>query len=259
MSDINSVPAAEGAAAPAEIPSSYTTLPSSRKLLRSTALAAVVALLLLVTVVLPAEYGVDATGIGRALGLTEMGEIKVQLAKEAAADVAADVAAGATPATVGVTAPRSTPGASPGAPPPRAANAAVGSLPPRSIPNTAVPAVAPPPAASAIAPKTDEASVTLRPNEGKEIKLSMQKGARVNYTWSTDRGVVNYDTHADRTASPAIKYHGYAKGQGKASDTGVLVAAFDGMHGWFWRNRTREPLTLTLRTSGDYRELKRME
>ncbi len=45
---------------------------------------------LLVCVVLPAEYGIDPTGVGRVLGLTQMGEIKTRLAKEAAADAAAD-------------------------------------------------------------------------------------------------------------------------------------------------------------------------
>lgn len=47
------------------------------------------------TVVLPAEYGIDPTGVGRALGLTQMGEIKTRLAKEALADAAADAAAAA--------------------------------------------------------------------------------------------------------------------------------------------------------------------
>lgn len=52
-------------------------------------LAAVAAIVLLVAVVLPAEYGVDPTDIGRVLRMTEMGEIKQQLAAEAAADAAA--------------------------------------------------------------------------------------------------------------------------------------------------------------------------
>jgi hypothetical protein len=67
-------------------------LPSSRALLRSTLIAAATAAVLLVTVVLPAEYGVDPTGVGRVIGLTEMGEIKMELAREAAA---AEAAAGA--------------------------------------------------------------------------------------------------------------------------------------------------------------------
>lgn len=59
-------------------------LPSSRSLFRSTLIAAAVAIVLLVAVVMPAEYGVDPMGVGRLLGLTEMGRIKVALAKEAA-------------------------------------------------------------------------------------------------------------------------------------------------------------------------------
>ena len=63
-------------------------LPTTRKLLRSTAIAAVSATAILVAVVLPAEYGIDPTGVGSALNLTEMGEIKTQLAAEAEADAA---------------------------------------------------------------------------------------------------------------------------------------------------------------------------
>ncbi|MCA1584091.1 MAG: hypothetical protein LC791_04705 [Acidobacteria bacterium] len=44
-------------------------LPSSRQLLRATLVALVVASLILVTVVLPAEYGLDPTGAGRAIGV----------------------------------------------------------------------------------------------------------------------------------------------------------------------------------------------
>jgi hypothetical protein len=101
--------------------------------------------------------------------------------------------------------------------------------------------------------------LTLRPGQGREIKLEMKAGARATYSWATDRGVVNYDTHADRSAPPAIKYHGYAKGQSVAADSGELVAAFDGMHGWFWRNRTKEPLTVTLRAAGQYTAVKEIE
>ena len=69
--------------------------PSALRLLRSTAIALVVAGLILTTVVLPAEYGVDPTGLGRVLGLAQMGEIKARLAAEVAADAAADARAAA--------------------------------------------------------------------------------------------------------------------------------------------------------------------
>jgi hypothetical protein len=214
------------------VPVTAADVPSSRALFRSTLIAAGVALVLLTTVVLPAEYGVDPTGVGRLLGLTEMGEIKVALAKEAAVADSVETAARASAARDSVQS------GSPSAP-------------------VAAPAAAP---ATAHASGSDSSNshvteIVLRPNEGKEIKLAMRKDARVTYSWSTDKGVVNYDTHAD---APGISYHGYGKGTSKPSDEGVLVAAFDGMHGWFWRNRGKETVTVTLRTNGDYQELKRM-
>lgn len=78
---------------PADRVPTLPELPSSRALLRSTIIALVTAAALLVTVVLPAEYGIDPSGVGRVLGLTQMGEIKVRLAREAAEDAAADAAA----------------------------------------------------------------------------------------------------------------------------------------------------------------------
>jgi hypothetical protein len=192
-------------------------LPSSRTLLRSTLIAAATAAVLLVTVVLPAEYGVDPTGIGRVIGLTEMGEIKRELAREAAAAEAAPVQAPAVTSSE------------------RAAGAA-----PESTAETSG------------APSFDELSIALQPGQGREIKLEMREGASVEYVWVVDGGVVNYDTHGDR---PGLSYHGYAKGTAQSSDEGVLVAAFDGMHGWFWRNRGRQPVTVRLRTSGEYTNL----
>ena len=58
-----------------EIPS-RADLPSNKQLVRSTLIALVAAVAVLITVVLPAEYAIDPTGAGRLLGLTEMGEIK---------------------------------------------------------------------------------------------------------------------------------------------------------------------------------------
>ena len=57
-------------------------LPTSTQLLKSTIIAIIVAIILLVMVILPAEYGTDPTGVGKLLGLKEMGEIKMSLLEE---------------------------------------------------------------------------------------------------------------------------------------------------------------------------------
>lgn len=193
-------------------------LPSTGKLLKSTGIAVAVASALLVTVVLPAEYGVDPTRVGSLLGLTEMGRIKMQLAAEAEAEEAS-----VQPAPV--------------------APAAVVSSPAAGGASETVPGV-----------RTDETVLTLAPDQGAEIKLVMEEGARVAFTWTSSGGAVNFDTHADRPGTP---YHGYGKGTEQRVE-GELVAAFTGSHGWFWRNRTGEPVTITLRTEGAYSEVKRV-
>ena len=210
-------------------------LPSSRQLLRSTILAAISALVILVAVVLPAEYGIDPTGIGRVLRMTEMGDIKNQLAAEAAAD-AADAPAAQSPAT--------------GTAAMAATNAAEASV-------KAQVAAAPEKPAMAVLPKIewrDEMPVTLKPGEGTEIKLKMVAGAKAQYAWVVEGGDVNFDTHGDAPGK-AISYE---KGRGVASDEGVLEAAFTGNHGWYWRNRGKSNVKVILRTRGDYTDIKKM-
>ncbi|AOE86666.1 transmembrane anchor protein [Pseudomonas sp. TCU-HL1] len=224
-------------------------LPSSVQLLRSTVIALITAGALLVTVVMPSEYAIDPTGVGRVLGLTQMGEIKLQLAEEAVADEAAAASTERAPA---VTAPAAV-AVAPAAPAPEPAQA----KPAVVEPQTATP-TEPAPSKPEVAGQQHEMSITLKPNQGAEIKLEMKKGAKVNYLWTANGSVVNYDTHGDPYGAPRDFYHGYGKGRATPEDSGMLEAAFDGKHGWFWRNRTNKPVTVTLRTQGDYISIKRV-
>jgi hypothetical protein len=210
-------------------------LPSSRQLLRSTILAAISALILLVAVVLPAEYGIDPTGVGRVLRLTEMGEVKQQLAAEAAADAPAAAPAAQSPAT---------------------ATSGLATTSAAEPPVKAAVAEAPKEPAQAAAPKMawrDEIPVILTPGEGTEIKLKMTQGAKAQYAWVVEGGTVNFDTHGDAL----LKSISYEKGRGVSSKEGVREAAFTGNHGWYWRNRGQTNVKLILRTRGDYTDIKR--
>jgi len=60
---------------------------SRKDLLLSTVIAAAAATIILFVVVLPAEYGVDVTGIGRLLGLQSMGETKLATAAQLGGEV----------------------------------------------------------------------------------------------------------------------------------------------------------------------------
>jgi len=70
---------------------------TSGRLIRSTLIASGAAAAMLTIVYLPAEYGIDPTGFGAVLGLTEMGQIKQQLYAEAEAE---DAAAANAPVTL---------------------------------------------------------------------------------------------------------------------------------------------------------------
>lgn len=218
-----------------DIPS-RAELPSTRQLIRSTIIAAVSAVILLFTVVLPSEYGVDPTGIGRALGLTEMGEIKTRLAQEAAEDEAATKAANAAP----------------NAAPAQTGKEAATPAAPAVVATASQPAT---PAATATAQWRDELSFTLTPGQGTEIKMKMKEGEKALYAWTVQGGVVNFDTHGDALG----KSISYEKGRAVASDEGELVAAFTGNHGWFWRNRGQADVTVTLKTGGAYSDIKRVK
>ncbi len=196
-------------------------LPSSQKLIKSTILAAISAVVLLFTVVLPAEYGIDPTGVGKLLRLTEMGQVKQQLADEAAADAAGLVATETS-----------------------------------DIDNMTEQTINTTPTDTTVADGQwrDEIPFTLTPGEGIEIKMKMSEGDKANYSWVVTGGEVNFDTHGDALGK-AISYE---KGRGVASDEGVLEAAFTGNHGWFWRNRGDSDVQVVLRTRGDYSTIKKM-
>ena len=201
-------------------------LPSSQKLIKSTILAAISAVVLLFTVVLPAEYGIDPTGVGSILQLTEMGQVKQQLAEEAAADAAGLLATDTMTSET------------------------------TDINNVTEQAMSATPADTAIASGEwrDEIPFTLTPGEGLEIKMKMDSGGKAEYSWVVAGGDLNFDTHGD-AAGKAISYE---KGRGVAADKGVLEAAFTGNHGWFWRNRGDSDVQVVLRTRGDYSTIKTM-
>lgn len=203
-------------------------LPTSRQLLRSTVIAVVVAAALLVSVVMPSEYAIDPTGVGRVLGLTQMGEMKKTLAEEAAADAAVQ---------------------------PAAAPVAQATVPVQTV---AQEPVAAPVAEPESALKSDEVTVTLKPGEASEIKLEMLNKATVSYEWTTNGVPVNHDTHGEPYNAPKGYYHSYSKAKQITGDKGEFTAIFDGTHGWFWRNRSNSKVTITLKTKGEYLSVKRV-
>jgi len=197
-------------------------LPSTRQLIKSTIVAIIAAAVILVTIVLPSEYAIDPTGVGKVLNLTEMGEIKQQLHAEAEADrqlemqmmETEDQSSGLLDGLLGL------------------------------IVSSAH-------AQSGGDVWTDEQTYTLVPGESIEIKLVMEEGAEAGFLWVAEGGVLNFDLHGDGSG----KNISYEKGRGVPSQDGILKAAFSGNHGWFWRNRDKQDVKFTLSVRGAYSDI----
>jgi len=208
-----------------DIPS-RAELPTTRQLIRSTVIAFVSALFILVTIIMPSEYGLDPTGAGRLLGLTEMGEIKEQLHNEAEADRLLEQQ-NQTPK------------------PSNDQSSLLNSVVSRLFISSA----------AAQTPEIDwkdQHSIVLKPGQGTEVKLVMAESAKAEFSWTVQGGVANFDLHGDGGG----KSISYEKGRGVPGNKGTLTAAFDGNHGWFWRNRTKDDITILLSVRGDYTEIK---
>lgn len=197
-------------------------LPTTRQLIKSTIIAIIAAIVILVTIVLPSEYAIDPTGVGKMLNLTEMGEIKQQLHAEAEADRQLEMQQNTTTD--------------------QSSNLLDGLF--GLMVGTAH-------AQSTDQNWTDEYTYTLERGEGIEVKLVMEEGAEAEFLWMAEGGVLNYDLHGDGSGNNIS----YEKGRAVPGQEGVLTAAFTGNHGWFWRNRDKQNVTVKLFVRGAYSEL----
>jgi hypothetical protein len=202
-------------------------LPEPRQLVRAAAIAIAVAAVLLVTVILPAEYGIDPTGTGKALGLARLnGE-----ADRKTGTVLEDAVGGNDKLD---------------------ATMIVAAGEPLPLPNPAVHQPA------ATAPATRVVTVHLPVGGETEVKVVLRANQVVLYSWHTDGDPVYVDFHGhspEWTNKEAFVRYLESK-QGLKEEHGSLVAPFAGEHGWYWVNLTEHPLAITLTVSGYFDDIR---
>ena len=181
--------------------------------------AIVIATALLVTLVLPAEYGVDLTGAGRLFGLTTMGERKMAAATAATSSNVTAVTPAIANASTQATVQYST----------------ISTLPWRS----------------------DEIDVKLAPNGQTEYKAVLPEGEALVFTWDAGGANLEFDFHGEPASGPSGAFLSFHKGTASKSG-GSLRAPFTGTHGWYWKNLTTKNVVIKLRVSGFYSEIKRL-
>jgi hypothetical protein len=186
------------------------TIPGKATLYKATAVAALVAAVITTAFILPAEYGIDPTGIGKITGLTAIAEAGSE-------DAQMQEVLPTTPAADG--------------------NLLAG---------------------ASLSPVTKQGSVlnsktlelTLAPNKGAELKAKMQKGQSIVFSWSANGQPLLVDMHGEELNAKADEYTSYWLERSQSAGSGNFVAPFDGTHGWYWKNKGTEPVTVTVTIHG---------
>jgi len=91
-----------------------------------------------------------------------------------------------------------------------------------------------------------------------EFKVRLPKGGTLLYSWQAEGLTVPedlmFDFHGHTVAAEAkgaVQVAEYEKGSGGGAN-GSLSAPVDGIHGWYFRNRSDRPIKVRLRLSGFY-------
>jgi hypothetical protein len=197
--------------------------PPSRKRLLTSVLAAIAgAAVILVAFVLPAEYGIDPTGIGKAMGLTAINGPTRTLQVKDVIGGNEKYRAVALPAD-----PRE----------------------PVPLPNPAVSQIKP------AAPRSESLSVTLEPGQQTEIKAILDAAQVIVYSWQAEGGEVYTDFHGHEPEAGEA-FVRYEEQQSGHEGHGSLVAPFSGEHGWYWLNISETPVTIKLQFTGYHKDVK---
>ena len=199
--------------------------PSISRLLKATAIALTAACILLVTTVLPAEYGIDPTGIGARLGLN-----KLDATTATAEPVVSKAPAPEKQQVV------------------ESNTAGEEKLDAVGQPVKAIDAKAVTKQEGDF--RTETMTVTIAPNKGAEIKTKMKAGDSFVFHWEASGGEVASDMHGDRLNAAEGEYTSYWIDTPRTSASGSFTADFEGKHGWYWLNRGDKPVVITVKVSG---------
>lgn len=189
---------------------------SPKALLGASAAALAIAGATLVLFVLPAEAGIDPTGVGRAIGLAQMAAFEAE---------DADAQFPATPAA--------------------APEQGAAEVPVQTKANIA----------KATALRSDEMTIELPAHSDIEVKANMVKGDGFVFRWEAKGGPVKVDMHGEPPNGGPNDFTSYWEEAAQTEAQGVFVAPFTGTQGWYWRNKGEVPVTVTVRTTGFYKDL----
>lgn len=230
-------------------------VPSKEKLIRSTKRAWVIALIILVIFVLPAEYWIDITGIWNLIGLKEMWKIKMSLKRDME-KINAKKQEELTKKSQENTVDESLVAQNVDTENTTNSNDTEDSIPTdtQKTASTTIPAQ-PQNTSTSNQKKTDKIVVKILPDESTEIKAVMKQGQEMVYNRYVDAWHLNYNMHAEWDNGESAEYGDWRQ---LPKEEWKILAEFNWKHGWFFRNRSWQEVTLTLEVNGSFEELKQV-
>lgn len=193
-----------------------------KQLLKSIGIALFIGILVLLTAVLPAEYGMDPLGTGRLFGFEKLYQDDAKTNKVETSFLNFEkikLEKLGSPASV---------------------------LKPIEAKNPAP--------ETQFSQKEDTIKVSVPAGKGLEYKFKMLKYGSIKYEWTTDQGIVYIDFHGEvKQAHPPenVFYESYTLAYSN-NMAGTFTAPFEGKHGWYFRNETNKGIVVTLRLKGQY-------
>ncbi|MBL7761317.1 MAG: hypothetical protein KAF41_10240 [Flavobacterium sp.] len=187
-----------------------------KSIVKQVVIALVIGAVLLVSAVLPAEYGIDPLGIGKATGFSKLyvGDASAETATSGPHKVLQldNVGSGAD------------------VPKPAAANN--------------------PAPATPLAERTDEVSIVIPAGKGLEYKVNMLKYGSFKYEWITDKGELYFDFHGEVKGNSNY-FENYTIAYSN-NMVGSFIAPFEGPQGWYFKNNSNEDITVKIKLKGQY-------
>lgn len=188
--------------------------PSIKTLVLSCLFSTLLALVILLIAVLPAEFNIDPTGLGKAMGLTVLAPSQ-----------------DSSPQPAIITCPE------------------VQAAPPITADKATDPAGQ---KAADHNPWQDAVFIKVPAHKGLEYKFHLIKGETLEFVWNTDGAALYFDFHGE-PAGDKTGYFKSFKEATQNQSSGTLTVPFTGSHGWYWKNTSNKEVIINLQTRGNYR------
>jgi hypothetical protein len=198
----------------------------TKKIIIATIAALLFGSIIVVGAVMPAEYGIDPTGLGKLIGFDK-------LYQPVEKNTVATLPGTATQSAIKVL---------------------------KLEGGGSEPEVLKPEEANYPAPekqyveREDSVEINLKAFKGLEYKVEMLKYGKLKYEWITSSGIVYADCHGDvKQANPPkdIYYESYAIAYSN-NMIGNVTVPYEGRHGWWFKNMTGQDITVKIKLKGQY-------